>query len=79
MCIHMHKSITARKFAASHNVDIRNNNLAPPLFHRLTTCQHAVSFRGPQLWNSLPLYLRSIETLPLFKKNLKAYLLSHYL
>ena len=79
MCIHMHKSIAARNFAASHNVNTRNNNLAVPLFHRLTACQHAVSIRGPKLWNSLPLYLRNTESLPLFKKNLKAYLLSQYL
>ena len=68
MCVHMHKSIAAGNFAASHNVNTRNNNLAAPLFHCLTTCQHAVSFRGPQLWNSLPLYLRNTEYLPLFKK-----------
>ena len=31
------------------------------------------SYASPKLWNSLPLSLREIETLYLFKKRLKAY------
>ena len=58
-------------FSISQNINTRKNNLTAPFFHRLTTCEHAASFRGPQLWNRLPLYLRYIEYLPLFKKNLK--------
>ena len=81
MCTHMHKSMAEGNFTVSHNVNTRNNNLntASSTFHRLSTCQQAVSFRGPQIWNSLPSDLRSIKSLPLFKKKLKLYFLQKYL
>lgn len=37
---------------------------------------HAFSVRGPKLWNSLPLYVRSSSSLAIFKSSLKTYLFS---
>ena len=79
MCIHMHKAIADGQFGVNHDRNTRNNNLASSEFHGLTICQRAVSYRGPLIWNSLPLHLRTIESLPSFKNKLKLYFLSHYL
>ena len=66
-------------FRVSHNVQTRNVHLAQPAFHRLTVCQQAFSYRGPHIWNSLPVDLRETNSLPVFKKKLKSHLLAHYL
>ena len=39
-----------------------------------TKSQSMFSYATPKVWNSLPLSLREIETLYLFKKCLKAYI-----
>ena len=79
MCVHMFKSLSEGQFQISHQLDTRNANLAKVEFHRLTLCQQAVSFRGPHIWNSLPLYLRKISSFSLFKKKLKSYFVAQYL
>ena len=38
-------------------------------------CDRAVSVVGPTLWNSLPLDVKSQQTLHVFKNGLKTYLL----
>ena len=74
----MHKSISEGKFRTMHQLNTRNRTLAFAPFHRLSTCQHAVSFRGPQIWNNLPPHIRAVESLPSFKKSLKKYLIEQY-
>ena len=74
----MFKSLATGMFRVGHNRNTRQNNLAFSSFHRLTTCQKAFSFRGPQVWNNLPTDLRSIDSLPLFKKKLKEYFIGQY-
>ena len=78
LCVHMFKSLATGMFRVGHNRNTRQNNLAFSSFHRLTTCQKAFSFRGPQVWNNLPTDLRSIDSLPLFKKKLKEYFIGQY-
>ena len=56
----------------------RGANLARPVFHGLTSTQHAVSYAGPTFWNELPPSLRSIMSYSRFKKSLKDYLLNEY-
>ena len=75
--LHMHKFLGS--FQCRHSLNTRNRNLAVPSFHRLTLTQHAVSFRGPRIWNELPIYIRKIENIHKFKKELKLYFLSSYI
>ena len=83
MCTHMHKAdcrfVADGNFGMNHDRNTRHNNLTSSEFHRLTICQRAVSYRGPLIWNNLPLHLRTIESLPSFKNKLKLYFLNHYL
>ena len=80
MCTYMHTSISEGKYRIIHDLNTRNstNNLASSKYHRLTTCQQAVSYRGPQIWNSLPAYLRDIKSLSLFKNKLRSYFINQY-
>ena len=66
------------EYATQSNIRTRGSisNRALPVFHGLSTTDHAVSSRGPKLWNTLPLYLRSINTYKSFRKSLKEYLLN---
>ena len=66
------------QFKVSHTRETRHRDLAAPVFHRLTLSQHAFSFSGPSQWNALPLSLRSIGKLHLFKRALKSFLLAQY-
>ena len=74
--LYMYKSFD--KFKCTHPVNTRNRNLAVPAFQRLTQTQRSVSFRGPHIWNELPAYIRAIDSLPSFKRELKNYLISLY-
>ena len=44
---------------------------ARPNFSR---CEGAFSYVGPKLWNELPIQLRSLNSVNVFKKSLKSYL-----
>ena len=58
----------------SHNTRYSVNTLyLPP--SRISGHQQNISFRAPKLWSDLNLSLRSISSLPLFKKHLKDHLL----
>ena len=45
-----------------------------PLFKTKTVGERSFSYCAPAIWNSLPLSLRSSQTLPQFKTGLKTYL-----
>ena len=65
-------------FESAHNYDTRFRENAQPAFHRLSQTQHSVSFVGPHIWNSIPLYIRRSDTLSTFKIELKKYYISKY-
>ena len=46
--------------------------------HLFTTTQHAISYTGPKLWNSLPPHIRSIESFRCFKSSLRKHFLNKY-
>ena len=48
----MHQS--QEQFKCQHTIHTRNCSLTVPIFHRLSQAQHAVSFKGSHIWNSLP-------------------------
>ena len=56
----------------------RQNDLLLPEFHRLSLTQHAFSYVGPSIWNSLPSDIRNVGKIAIFKRNLKSYLLDQY-
>ena len=60
LCIHMYKSIKANKDSPARKINTRNQNKIRSLFHRLTMCQQAESFTGPQTWNRLRETLKHI-------------------
>ena len=76
LAIHMFNN--RNSFLQTHSVNTRNRTNLVPSFHRLTASQHAVSFKGPHLWNALPHSLKSIDSLPCFKRHLRDYFLSLY-
>ena len=78
MLIYMHKAMREDIFSPVHDFNTRNRYLAVPEFQRLTTCQRAVSYAGPKIWNSIPLYLKEIESISTFKRKLKFHLLAQY-
>ena len=76
--VYMFKAIKRGEYTQTRNLNTRSTGLAQPVFHRLTTTQHAISFTGPTAWNNLPNQMRSIEKIGTFKRTLKAYLISNY-
>ena len=79
VCIHMfHKLKFSNLYAVTHTLNTRNRSMATPVYHRLTCTQHAVSFLGPTIWNSLPSSLKQIDGLPTFRKELKNFFINSY-
>ena len=73
-----HLKIQKGAYKIEHSVNTRNSNLSKPKRHNLTRSKQSVATNGPNLWNSLPIDIRSIKSLPSFKKNLKSHYLSQY-
>ena len=62
-----------------HSYPTRQKDDFDPTFCHTSKHQSFITFRGPQLWNSLDTSLKSSLSLPIFKKHLKKYLLSSLL
>ena len=67
--------INSRSVSAGYSLRVHDDNW---LLQTITSLNFAwpqsmFSYALPKVWNSLPLCLREIETLSLFKKRLKAY------
>ena len=59
-----------------HNTRSNNVSIICPFF-RTTLFKNSMFYSGPQLWNSLPVYIRTFcfsDSLPQFKRKLKDYL-----
>ena len=78
LLVHTYKDISNKPMHYNHDINTRNQNTIRSDFHRLTLTQHAVSYMGPSEWIKLPLELRSVDSLDLFKKRLKKYLIKDY-
>lgn len=61
-----------------HEHNTRHRDDLVPEFQRLALTQRSMSFAGPTIWNSLPLYLREINSKNCFKFGLRSYLISLY-
>ena len=75
--VETHKKIQKGAYKIEHNVNTRNRNLSKPKFHRLDRTQQSIAHSGPKLWNLIPEEIRSIKSIPKFKKQLKIYYLSN--
>ena len=75
---HMYHARARGEYATQTNYQTRDSNRALPVRHRTTTTQHAVSYKGPTFWSSLPPDIRSINNFKRFRKSLKEHLLGKY-
>ena len=48
----MHQS--QEQFKCQNTIHTRNRSLTVAIFHRPSQTQHAVSCKGPHIWNGLP-------------------------
>ena len=55
----------------------RNNQSFHVPYRRIDLTQHCISYQGTQVWNRIPLEIRSAKTINSFKTNYKKYLLNH--
>ena len=78
--VYMFRARSRGEYATQTNIQTRGStsNEARSEFHAYTTTQHAVSFKGPNFWRSLPPNIRSINRYTRFRKSLKEHLLSQY-
>ena len=76
--IYMHKSLKLGKYQTQHSLNTRNRDLAQSVTQRLTQGQQSIAHMGPQTWNSLPVEIRRIDDLRIFKLRLKSYLINQY-
>ena len=72
----MYMYVNHGKYSCMHDMNTRNSKLAVPKFHRLTQTQHAISFKGPHIWNSIPGEIQNLKTIKKFK--LKDHLINFY-
>ena len=73
--IYLNNLINSRSVSAKYSLRVNDDNW---LLQTVTSLNYArsqsmLSCASPTVWNSLPLSLREIKTLSLFKKRLKAY------
>lgn len=76
--VYSFRSLKSNKFSVQHTFNTRNRQRASSKFQRLAITQRSINFTGPKLWNDLPEYLKSIDSLYVFKKALKSYFLDNY-
>ena len=74
----MFKNKSNPNFSVSHNLNTRSSRSLVPQYHRLTLTQHAVSYKGPKVWNDLPMNIKGTRNISVFKKLLKEYFIEKY-
>ena len=62
----------------THSYSTRNRNQIVPAFERLNLTQRSVKYAAPKAWNSLPPFLKNIQSYAKFKTQLKLYLVNKY-
>ena len=66
------------EYATQSRYQTRGLNRVLSDYHRLSTTQRAVSYTAPTFWNSLPEYLRCLNSYNVFRKSLKNFLVNQY-
>ena len=62
-----------------HGLNIRNADDLHVPYGRLDVRKFSIKIAGPNLWNSIPLYIKNSTSTNLFKRNMRAYLLDRKL
>ena len=62
-----------------HGLNIRNADDLHVPYSRLDVRKFSIKIAGPNLWNSIPLYIKNSTSTNLFKRNMRAYLLDRKL
>ena len=62
----------------SNIVSTRNSNDLQVTFQRLSVTQRSVTFVVPKYFNELPPDVKNVNSIPIFKRTLKRYLLEEY-
>ena len=79
--VYMHKLVSTTNplhLLPQHNYPTRTcEHLRVPQ-HNLTVFQHSLAYSGPKLWNVIPDSIKTLPTLPSFKRQYKKHLLSQY-
>ena len=65
-------------FDRNHSYPTRSYNDLVPFYARLTVTQNSLRVAGPNIWNSIPIDIRNLQTLSLFVNHYKKYLISLY-
>lgn len=60
------------------NYNLRNNNILEIPRMKTNHGQSSIKYQGVKVWNSLPLHVKTHQTIVPFKKSLKSYLLAQY-
>lgn len=77
--VYMYKmKASGRMSYPQHSYATRYCDNAVSSFQRLTHCQKSLSYNGPKLWNSLPISLRDCNSINVFKREYRKYLLGQY-
>ena len=63
---------------STHSYETRGSSTNYFISKSLATAPSSFAFTASKLWNSLPLRIKNIDSLPVFKRRLKEYLLSRY-
>lgn len=62
----------------NHAYNTRSRHDATPNFQRLSQSQRSLTYNGPKYWNLIPSNIRNSQSLPVFKKLYKDFLLLNY-
>ena len=65
-------------FDRNHPYPTRYHHDLVPFHARLTITKNSLRVSGPNIWNSIPLEIRNVLTVQIFKNQYKKHLLSFY-
>ena len=78
LAIYVYKLDSRDIYLRTHDHHTRNRTDLVPSYARLTSTQKSVSFSAISFWNTLPDHIKTSQSLPIFKKSVKNFLLTSY-
>ena len=78
LAIFMFKNRNLEAFRSNNPYNTRTRNLPRSTFQRLSLTQHSVYYKGPIVWNSLPVLIREASNLNQFKTLVRNHLIDGY-
>ena len=74
----MFKNHERPTFQTVHSYGTRNSINLVSVFQRLSFTQNSILFTGPQIWNSIPNEIKNANSLNIFKRSFKQFILNSY-